>query len=143
MAQATFSGRLSGPAATRAPARGGAGVLGDQLVEDRMANVRVGRERATGQEPPVAGPLAGFGSWLAGRMVPLAQRRLVHSEVARFLEWQRSEFPYDPAMQRPAIWCYLLKRQREDCDDAEALRLWGALELFLVYVESRRVGRPV
>jgi hypothetical protein len=102
-------------------------VLSDQLLSDR---------------PVDDSPLAGFGAWLAGRFVPLAQRRRVHGEVERFLAWQRTEFPYDAAMQRPAVWCYLLKRQREGCDDAEALRLWGALELFLSYVDSERADQP-
>lgn len=109
--------------------------LDDQQLDDRLL------EREPLADPVLGGhpALAGFGAWLAGRLVPLTQRRHVHEEVERFLSWQRTEFPYDPAMQRPAVWCYLLKRQREGCDDAEALRLWGALELFLSYVD-RPVG---
>jgi hypothetical protein len=98
-------------------------VRSEQLLDDRLRS-----------DPA----LVGFGTWLAGRMVPLAQRRRVHSEVERFLAWEHSELRYDPAMKRPAVWCYLLRRQHEGCDDAEALRLWGALELFLSYLDSQR-----
>ena len=117
-------------------------MLSNQVLDDRFLNVSLEGDRLPGEGPPGDGPLVGFGSWLAGRLVPLAQRRRVHGEVERFLIWQRSEFPYDAAMQRPAVWCYLLKRQREGCDDAEALKSWGALELFLSYVDSQPAEQP-
>jgi hypothetical protein len=109
-------------------------VLSHQLLDDRLIDDRL----------IDATPMVGFGAWLAGRLVPLAQRRCVYGEVEGFLAWQCAELPhdtipYDPAMQRPAVWCYLLKRQREGCDDAEAMRLWGALELFLSYVDFQHV----
>lgn len=113
-------------------------VLGDQVLDSRSSSDRLLDDRPAGDAPP----LTGFGAWLAGRLVPLAQRRCVYGEVEEFLAWQETEFPYDAAMQRPAVWCYLLKRQREGCDDSEALRLWGALELFLSYVESQGIEHP-
>jgi hypothetical protein len=114
-------------------------VLSDRLLDDRLLD-----DRLLDGRPLDATPMVGFGAWLAGRLVPLAQRRCVYGEVERFLAWQNTALAhdtvlYDPAMQRPAVWCYLLTRQREGCDDAEAMRLWGALELFLSYVESQHV----
>ena len=116
----------------------------DQLLSDRVQSDRVSSDRVQGDRVSSGHPaLVGFGVWLAGRFVPLAQRRRVHSEVERFLSWEGTALPddtvpYDPAMQRPAVWCYLLQRQREGCADAEALKLWGALELFLSYLDSQQ-----
>jgi len=110
-------------------------VRGDQLLSDPPPAAEV-----TGRGTPAA--MVGFGAWLAGRFVPLAQRRRVHTEVERYLEWAAHEFRNDAAMQRPAVWCYLLKRQREGCGDAEALRLWGALELVPLLCDSHQASQP-
>ncbi|MDQ2706615.1 MAG: hypothetical protein M3Z25_02800 [Actinomycetota bacterium] len=106
-------------------------MLSDQTLADR------GCEQTT-----VSAMMAGFVVWLAGQRVPLPQRSRVYQEVERFLAWQHTQFPYDQfpydvSAQRRAVWCYLLRRQRDGDSEAEVLKVWGALELLLTYVEGR------
>ena len=93
-------------------------------------------DRPTGQSA-VSEVMAGFVVWLAGQRVPLPQRHRVHLEVERFLAWQHAELPGGISVQRPAVWCYLLRRQHDGESEAEVLKVWGALELLLSYVEGR------
>lgn len=80
--------------------------------------------------------MAGFVSWLAGQRVPLQQRTRVYREVEAFLAWQHTEFPGVVEQPRPAVWCYLLRRQRDGASEAAVLKVWGALELLLTYLET-------
>lgn len=97
--------------------------------------------RAPGAAPagsPLAGAeMAGFVVWLAGQRVPLPQRSRVYREVEGFLAWQHTEFPDVVHEPRPAVWCYLLRRQHDGDSEAEVLKVWGALELLLTYLEER------
>lgn len=81
--------------------------------------------------------MAGFVVWLAGQRVPLPQRSRVYREVEAFLAWQHTEFPDVVQEPRPAVWCYLLRRQHDGDSEAEVLKVWGALELLLTYLEAR------
>ena len=81
--------------------------------------------------------MAGFGGWLGGQLVPLPQRSRVYREIERYLAWQHTEFPDGVPEQRPAVWCYLLRRQHDGDSAAEVLKVWGALELLLTYLEGR------
>jgi len=100
------------------------------LIEKTLADRRSG-------ETAVSALMAGFVVWLAGQRVPLPQRRRVHAEVERFLAWQHAELPGGVSVRRPSVWCYLLRLQHDGESEAEVLKVWGALELLLSYVEGR------
>jgi hypothetical protein len=100
------------------------------LIEKTLTN------RPTG-ETAVSALMAGFVVWLAGQRVPVAQRQRVYREVERFLAWQHAELPDRASVRRPTVWCYLLRRQHDGESEAEVLKVWGALELLLTYVEGR------
>jgi hypothetical protein len=91
---------------------------------------------------PSGSVMAGFVGWLGGQLVPLPQRSRVYREIERYLAWQHTEFPDGVPEQRPAVWCYLLRRQHDGDSEAEVLKVWGALELLLTYLEGRSTGRP-
>lgn len=78
---------------------------------------------------------ASFVVWLAGQRVPSHRRAYVHHEVQRFLTWRDTQFAHDQTQYRPAAWCYLLRRQRAGEGEAELRKTWGALELFLNFLE--------
>ena len=109
--------------------------LSDQ-TGGRTAAGRVVNGRAT----------ASFAVWLAGQRVPLHRRTYVYQEVQRFLVWRDTWFAHEETQYRSAVWCYLLRRQRAGEGESELRKVWGALELFLSYLErmeQRGVERNV
>lgn len=111
------------------------------ILSERTLTDRTPADRALGgaarQQQVASAEMAGFVVWLAGQRVPLPQRTRVYREVEAFLAWQHTEFPDGVPAQRPAVWCYLLHRQQEGDSEAEVLKVWGALELLLTFVERR------
>ncbi len=111
------------------------------ILTERTPSAGRGLVAVPAGSPPAGAALsgtgmAGFVVWLAGQRVPLPQRTRVYREVESFLAWQHTEFPDVVQEPRPAVWCYLLRRQHDGDSEAEVLKVWGALELLLTYLEA-------